>query len=92
VAGFSRLRTSAVDNAHAWFVGYTPNLAAAVWIGNEETEFPLRDKLGNRVAANGLPADIFRAFMGGASERMGLPSVGFATPTFTGNANAGDAR
>jgi membrane peptidoglycan carboxypeptidase len=92
VAGFSRLRTSAVDNAHAWFVGYTPNLAAAVWIGNEETEFPLRDKLGNRVAANGLPADIFRAFMGGAAERLGLPSVGFATPTFTGNANAGDAR
>jgi membrane peptidoglycan carboxypeptidase len=92
VAGFSRLRASAVDNAHVWFTGYTANLAAAVWIGNEEIEFPLRDKLGNRVTGTGLPAEIYRTFMAGASERLGLPSVDFATPTFTGNANAGDAR
>lgn len=92
VAGFSRLRTSAVDNAHTWFIGYTGNLATAVWIGNEEIEFPLRDKLGNRISGTGLPAEIYRTFVAGASERLGLPTVDFATPTFTGNANAGDAR
>lgn len=92
VAGFSRLRASAVDNAHVWFTGYTANLAAAVWIGNEEIEFPLRDKLGNRVTGMGLPAEIYRTFMAGAADRLGLPRVDFATPTFTGNANAGDAR
>ena len=57
-----------------------------------ETEFPLRDKLGARVTATGLPASIYKAFMATASERLGLPRVEFATPTFTGNAAAGDAR
>jgi membrane peptidoglycan carboxypeptidase len=92
IAGTVRLRTSAVENAHAWVVGYTPNLAAAVWIGNEETEFPLRDALGGRVSGPGLPADIYRGVMAGVADRLGLPRVDFATPTFTGNASAGDAR
>jgi membrane peptidoglycan carboxypeptidase len=92
MAGVAPLHTSAVETAHAWFIGYTGNLAMAVWIGNEETEFPLRDKLGARVTATSLPASIYQAFMGTASERLGLPRVEFATPTFTGNAAAGDAR
>jgi membrane peptidoglycan carboxypeptidase len=92
LTGFGRLRTSAVDNAHAWAVGFTGNLAFAVWIGNEDTEFPLRDKLGDRVTGTGLPAEIYRTFVGGASDRLGLPRVDFATPTFTGNADIGDAR
>jgi membrane peptidoglycan carboxypeptidase len=73
-----------VENAHAWVVGYTPNLAMAVWIGNEETEFPLRDALGGRVSGPGLPAEIYRAVMAGVADRLALPRVDFATPTFTG--------
>ena len=51
--------------------GYTPNLAMAVWLGNEEVEFPLKDKLGGRVSGTGLPAEIYRAVMGGVSKRAG---------------------
>ncbi len=92
LSGSSALRTSALDNAHAWQIGFTANLAMAVWIGNRETEFPLRDKLGNRIAGDGLPAEIYRAFMDDAHHRLGLPVVEFAKPTFTGSTTAGDAR
>jgi membrane peptidoglycan carboxypeptidase len=88
--GVGPLRTSQVDTAHAWIVGYTPNLAMAVWIGNAEMEFPLRDSLGARVTGAGLPADIYRAFLPAAQERLGLPRTAFAAPTFDGDAGAGD--
>ena len=52
------------DYGDAWFVGYTPELAVAVWVGypNElrpmETEFD-----GEPVAGGTLPALIWKAFM-----------------------------
>ena len=87
----ARLGTSALDQAHAWQVGYTGNLSMAVWIGNRDTELPLRDKLGNRIMGAGLPAEIYRAFMGPAHTRLGLPIVEFPDPIFHGDATAGDA-
>ena len=30
------------DNFDAWFVGYTPQLATAVWIGNQDGQFSMR--------------------------------------------------
>ncbi|MFA9445081.1 transglycosylase domain-containing protein [Egicoccus sp. AB-alg6-2] len=48
------------DNADAWFVGYTPNLSAAVWIGHAEGRIPLRDVRGVAEVTGGtLPARIF---------------------------------
>jgi membrane peptidoglycan carboxypeptidase len=88
--GVGLLRTSQVETAHAWIVGYTANLAMAVWIGNEETEFPLRDLEGARVTGAGLPAQIYRAFMPAAHEALGLPKAAFADPPFGGSAEAGD--
>jgi membrane peptidoglycan carboxypeptidase len=92
LSGSSPLAASPLDNAHAWQIGYTANLAMAVWVGNRETEFPLRDKVGSRISGATLPADIYRAVMGGASDALGLPSVAFAAPAFIGSATAGDAR
>ena len=89
--GVGQLRTSAVETAHAWIVGYTGNLAMAVWVGNEEIEFPLKDREGARVTGAGLPAGIYRTFMAAAHDRLGLPRIAFADPTFTGDATAGDA-
>ncbi|HEX6869947.1 MAG TPA: transglycosylase domain-containing protein [Micromonosporaceae bacterium] len=63
--GVGPLRTSAVETAHAWIVGYTDELAMAVWIGNEEIELPLRDATGARVSGAGLPARIYRDFLTG---------------------------
>lgn len=41
----------------AWFVGYTPNLAAAVWIGNDDGE------INGGMTGGDLPATIWGAFM-----------------------------
>ena len=89
--GVGPLRTSAVETAHAWTVGYTRDLAMAVWIGNEEVEFPLKDEQGARVLGSGLPAEIYRAFMSAAGEVLDLPGEPFPTPVFTGDETAGDA-
>lgn len=45
------------DYRDAWFMGYTANLAAGVWVGNDDNS-PM-----NRVGGGGLPAQIWRAFM-----------------------------
>jgi membrane peptidoglycan carboxypeptidase len=89
--GVGPLRTSAVETAHAWTVGYTRDLAMAVWIGNEEVEFPLKDEQGARVLGSGLPAEIYRAFMSAAGEVLDLAGEPFPTPVFTGDEAAGDA-
>ncbi|MFA9430109.1 transglycosylase domain-containing protein [Egicoccus sp. AB-alg2] len=48
------------DNADAWFVGYTPTLSAAVWVGHVEGRVPLRNVNGVREVTGGtLPARMF---------------------------------
>ena len=49
----------------AWFVGYTPQLATAVWVGypDEETEMP-------GMFGGTAPAQIFHAFMAPAHEEL----------------------
>jgi len=52
------------DHADAWFVGYTPTLAAAVWVGHVEGRIPLRDVAGIREVTGGtLPASMFAQAM-----------------------------
>jgi membrane peptidoglycan carboxypeptidase len=92
LSGSVRLATSVLDSAHAWHVGYTANLAMAVWVGNRETEFPLRDKLGNRITGQGLPAEIYRSYLSVIHQRLGLATIGFPEPTFLGDSTVGDAR
>jgi membrane peptidoglycan carboxypeptidase len=82
---------SAVDTVDAWAVGYTGNLAMAVWVGNEEFELPLRDFTGARIAGSGLPEQIFTRVMAAVHSELGLERVDFATPTFTGDATRGNA-
>jgi penicillin-binding protein 1A len=41
----------------AWFVGFTPDWTAGVWVGNDDNR-PM-----NRVVGGGLPAQIWRRFM-----------------------------
>jgi penicillin-binding protein 1A len=45
------------DYRDAWFVGFTNELAAAVWLGNDEGQ-PMRE-----VTGGGLPAELWRAVM-----------------------------
>jgi penicillin-binding protein 1A len=66
--------------ADAWFVGYTPNFAAAVWVGVPRAEVPMTPENGfrTRVTGGGFPALIWGRFAGGALLR--LPNAPFVTP------------
>jgi membrane peptidoglycan carboxypeptidase len=90
-AGSARLRTSSVEVAHAWLVGFTGNLAMAVWVGNVDAELPLKDKTGARVTGDTLPAQIYRDVMTAASTELNLDRVAFPTAPLRGDPGAGDA-
>lgn len=47
----------------AWFVGYTPALAAAVWVGYPDEQREMTDVRGERVTGGTIPAEIWRGFM-----------------------------
>lgn len=49
------------DNTNAWFVGYTPDLLASVWIGNDQQKQTLR--INNVVIGSGRAAAIWGQFM-----------------------------
>jgi penicillin-binding protein 1A len=52
------------DYGDAWFVGYTPELAVAVWVGYPDALRPMRTEFhGEPVSGGTLPAEIWRAFM-----------------------------
>ena len=49
---------------NAWFVGYTPTLATAVWMGYKDRPRPLRNILGvGSVAGGTIPAATWGAYM-----------------------------
>ena len=60
------------DSRDAWFVGYTAQLAAGVWVGNDD------DTPTNAVTGGQLPAEIWRRFM--AEAHAGLPSQALSAP------------
>lgn len=47
----------------AWFVGYTPELAAAVWMGYPEAQKEMTNVHGKKVTGGSFPAQIWAAFM-----------------------------
>ncbi|WP_410606242.1 transglycosylase domain-containing protein [Amycolatopsis sp. lyj-109] len=49
------------DYQDAWAVGYTPQLATAVWIGTDDDR-RLKDASGRKLTGDLVPADIWRAF------------------------------
>jgi penicillin-binding protein 1A len=68
---------TAEDNSDAWFVGYTPQLATAVWMGNPR----MRDRMvvrGTEVTGGSYPATIWAAFMKDALANR--PAIDFTDP------------
>ena len=78
---------SADDNADAWFVGYTHQLATAVWMGAPQGRVSMYNVgIFPRVYGGTYPAMIFGAFMREAL--AGQPVVGFPEPApFTRGSN-----
>ncbi len=79
------------DNKDAWFVGYTPELTAAVWMGyadplpdgtvpTMDAESSVSRNHGLRgVTGGSLPAEIWRTFMQAATD--GVDAGSFRVPT-----------
>ena len=51
------------NNADAWFIGYVPQLATAVWVGYPEGQLPMSAVHGIAVTGGTYPARIFRDYM-----------------------------
>lgn len=75
------------DYRDAWFVGYTPKLTTAVWMGYPDVDEEgkprfMRDVRGRSVTGGSLPAQIWRQYMQAAV--AGEDHGSFPTPEFTG--------
>jgi penicillin-binding protein 1A len=85
LSGFPRFaagKTGTTDrNQDAWFVGFTPQLTAAVWMGNPDGEIPMTNVGGITVFGATYPARIWRTFMEAANAP--LPDIDFAQPDDT---------
>ena len=84
------------DNKDAWFVGYTPKLTAAVWLGfpdaGPDGEVPTMNNIHGLAGVTGgsLPAEIWRKFMERVTE--GIDTGTFRSPeTFPGEVDGDDA-
>ncbi len=73
-------KTGTTDkHADAWFVGYTPGLSTAVWMGFTRGEVPMTNVHGISVSGGSFPAQIWRRFMDPAL--AGLPVRDFPEPS-----------
>ena len=73
-------KTGTTENyGDAWFVGYTPQLVVAVWVGYPNTLRPMLTEFhGDAVAGGTFPALIFKSFM-----EKALPYLNDAPESFT---------
>ncbi|GAA5123946.1 transglycosylase domain-containing protein [Pseudonocardia adelaidensis] len=65
--GTAQLEGSSTDNRDAWFVGFTPNKATAVWVGSDKSD-PIRNAQRRPIFGSGLPGEMWHAFMKAATE------------------------
>ena len=71
-------KTGTSENfGNAWFVGYTPQLSTAVWVGRPEGDTPMRGVRGINVTGGSFPARIFSRYMKAAL--AGVPAADLYT-------------
>ena len=64
---------------NSWFVGYTPTLSTAVWVGFRDEPIPMTNVRGCRPMTGGcLPAKTWKSFMGPALKEV--PVTEFSEP------------
>ncbi|HZO33856.1 MAG TPA: PBP1A family penicillin-binding protein [Gaiellaceae bacterium] len=76
-------KTGTTENyGDAWFVGYTPQLVAAVWVGYPDKLIPMQTEFhGHPVAGGTFPALIWKAFMSKALDYLKAQPETFPSPT-----------
>ncbi len=80
VRGWTAAGKTGTDDSfkNAWFVGYTPTLSTAVWMGSPVGDVPMYNVGGIQVYGGTYPARIWHEFM---NEALGDgPAVGFPAP------------
>ncbi|MDQ3867427.1 MAG: PBP1A family penicillin-binding protein [Actinomycetota bacterium] len=77
-------KTGTTENyGDAWFVGYTPQLAVAVWVGYPNKLLPMLTEFhGAPVAGGTYPALIWKTFMQEALRYLDEPSEYFPAPEY----------
>jgi penicillin-binding protein 1A len=68
------------ESKNSWFVGYTPTLSTAIWVGFRDEPLPMRGIRGCSPAMTGgcLPAKTWKSFMGPALKDV--PVTEFSEP------------
>lgn len=77
-------KTGTTENyGDAWFVGYTPQLSVAVWVGYPDRLQPMLTEFrGDPVAGGTYPALIWRTFMKSALELLEEEPQAFPEPSY----------
>jgi penicillin-binding protein 1A len=77
-------KTGTTENyGDAWFVGYTPQLAVAVWVGYPDRLVPMETEFeGDAVAGGTFPALIWKTFARNALSHLDEPAEGFPSPSY----------
>ncbi len=77
-------KTGTTENyGDAWFVGYTPQLVTAVWVGYPKGLRPMLTEFhGGPVAGGTFPAAIWKSFMQPALKLLGAQPEGFPAPPY----------
>jgi membrane peptidoglycan carboxypeptidase len=77
-------KTGTTENyGDAWFVGYTPQLAVAVWVGYPHKLIPMETEyFGDPVAGGTFPALIWKTFAESALRYMKEPPASFTYPEY----------
>ncbi|MEH1164928.1 transglycosylase domain-containing protein [Micromonospora sp. CPCC 205539] len=89
--GTWELKGDSSDNGDAWMIGYTPQLATAVWVGNVQNRLPLILKDKRKVSGGNLPGDIWERFMNQAlkgEDKMDFPPAANKGDVNSGNGEA----
>jgi hypothetical protein len=79
-------KTGTTDNyGDAWFVGYTPELVVAVWVGYPDTLRPMTTEFhGQPVVGGSFPAEIWHEFVNGTRD----DGSSFSSPPYLGGSPA----
>jgi penicillin-binding protein 1A len=77
-------KTGTTENyGDAWFVGYTPQLVTAVWVGYPKGLRPMLSEYHGRAVAGGtFPAQIWKTFMQSALDAIGAHPATFPSPPY----------
>jgi membrane peptidoglycan carboxypeptidase len=83
--GTWQFRDSTKDNAHAWMLGATPQMATAVWVGDADGNAPIKEADGSAMGGSGTPAQVWEQYMDAADERLHLEKMDFPEPKDVGD-------